>query len=235
VTEPVNERMQEEIAKATELFRKKYDSDSEISKIVNTRDATDNDRNFLQLGSKYYIPKDWFTRDDIFYDIAIEQFAESLIISETKYILTRLIDCREIHRVIAQENILNTFIEQFRQFSETSKVQVIFAPIDLYVKMHIEWPVASTDVQLDLRSGQLSICGEKPKIFWSNKYTPFNDFILLNKSLGEWISSPSFDNRLLVSILPSDRDDQMGLSYSTKMKFELTKPQKGIIISRNMQ
>lgn len=122
---------QEKVSNAIALFRKTYYANSEIGKIVNTRDATSDEEGFLQLGSKYYIPKDWFTREDIVFDIAIEQFAENLVLSETKYILSRIVDCEQIQRAATQQNILDSFVEQFRRFSETTKIQAIFAPIDL--------------------------------------------------------------------------------------------------------
>lgn len=100
--------------------------------------------------------------------------------------------------------------------------------------MHIEWPAASNDIQIDIRSGQLTICGERPRIFWSNKYMPFNDFILVNRGFGEWTSKPTFGDRLLVSISPSDKEDQLSLLYLTKMRFEIIDAHKILVISTNI-
>ncbi len=151
--------MQKKVTRAIALLQKTYYDNSEISGIVKTRDFRADEEGFLQLGSKIYIPKEWFTRNDIFYDIAVEQFAKNLVISETKYLLTRISGCKEIRTIPPEENLLESFISHFKQFSEMNRVQAIFAPIDLYVKMHIDWPASSADIRLDFRSGDLTICG----------------------------------------------------------------------------
>jgi len=227
--------VQEKVTRAIALLQKTYYDNSEISGIVKTKDFNVDEEGFLQLGSKIYIPKEWFTRNDIFYDIAVEQFARNLVISETKYLLTRISDCKEIRTIPLEENLLESFISHFKQFSEMNRVQAIFAPIDLYVKMHIDWPASSADIRLDFRSGELTICGEKPRIFWSSNYTPFSHFIFVNKSFGEWIAKPAFDNRLSVSITPSNKEDKLSLLFLTIFKFEITSPEKLLILSTNVQ
>jgi hypothetical protein len=75
----------------------------------------------------------------------------------------------------------------------------MFFPIDLYSEVYINWPKKTKDVQIDFASGKISICGTKPRILWSNKYTPLDDFILIDKGFAEWTSKPTFKERLEVS------------------------------------
>jgi len=233
MTEGTADNEQEKIKQAIDLLKETYYDSSEIAKIINTRNAGAEEEDFLQLGSKFYIPKEWFTRNDIIYDIAIRQFAENLVMSETKYLLSRVFGCTEIQTVAAEPDVLKGFLKNYKSFSERYKIQAIFAPIDLYVKMHVDWPVASADVKLDFRSGELIVYDEKPKFFWSNNYTPFSQFIFVNKGFGQWTTKPDFDNRLSVSITPSDKEDKLTLLFLTKFKFEITNPDKIRILSRN--
>jgi hypothetical protein len=93
------------------------------------------------------------------------------------------------------------------------------------------WTKKSKDVQIDLASGEISICEIRPHILWSNKYTPLDDFILTDTWFAEWTSKLTFKDRLEVSILTSDKEDQLVLLYLTKRKFEIADPEK-IIIAR---
>jgi hypothetical protein len=226
-----NAKARDKVDEAIAAFRTTYYENSDLSKIVNTADASE-EEGFLQLGAKYRIPKEWFTSDNIAYDIAIDQFATNLVIGETKYLLTRILECEDIQKIPLGNDILNGFLAEYKQFSEKYRTQAMFFPVDLYSQIHIEWPKNSPDVVLNFSSGEITICETKPRIFWSNRYTPFDDFILLNKGFGKWISKPTFKDRLEVSIMQSDKEDQLDLLYFTKFKFEIVDPKRIMVLSR---
>jgi hypothetical protein len=224
---------QNRVNEAIATFRKTYYETSEISKIVNTKDASNiEEEGFLQLGAKFYIPKEWFTSDNVAFDIAIEQFATSLVIAETKYLLTSIFGTKDIQKVTITKDVLSDFMAQFKRFSEAYRVQAMFFPVDLYSQIHIEWPKNNPDIQLNFTSGEIAICETRPRIFWSNKYTPVDDFILINKGFAEWTSKPTFKDRLEVSISQSDKEDQLDLLYLTKLKLEIVDPKKILVLTR---
>ena len=195
---------QDKVDKAIDILRKTYYAGSSFAKIVNVKDAAPEEEDFLQLGSRLYIPKEWFTRKDVLIDVVFDQFAQNLAMAEEKYLLSQIFEAKGIPKVELGENIIDDFFAQYKAFSENQRVQALLVPIDFYVDMHTDWLTKTSDIKMNLASGELTICETKPHIFWSNKYTPFDDFVLINKRFGEWTSKPNFEDRLEVKILKSD-------------------------------
>lgn len=228
-----NEYAQAKVKKAINILYKTYYAGSELAKIVTVEDATNIENEvFLQLGSRHLVPKEWFTRTDIVIDVVFDQFARNLVISEEKVLLERIFRATEIPKLEISENIIEDFILQFREFSKNQKVDTLLIPIDFYVGMHTDWLTKTPDIKMDFTSGELTICETKPHIFWSNKYTPFDDLVLINKHFAKWTSKPNFENRLEVKISKSDKEDQLNLIYLTKFKLELIDPTKALILHK---
>ena len=222
----------DKVEKAKDILRTTYYANSSVAQIVNVKDATPEEEEFLQLGFRHYIPREWFTRKDIFIEIALEQIARNLATSEEKYVVDQILKVPEIPSIELGEDILRDFLERYKAFSENQIVQALLIPIDFYVNLHTDWLAKTSDIKMDLASGELTICGTKPHIFWSNKYIPFDDFVLIDKRFGEWTSKPTFKDRLEVRISESDKQDKLDLLYVTKMKFGVIDPTKILILHR---
>ena len=184
---------------------------------------------FLRIGKRVYIPKEWYTRDDIFYDIALNQFGEGLAKSETKYILDEILKNEKIERLKIDSISANVFKEQLGIFDSEFNPNIIFAPVEFFVNLSYSWG------QKDKDFGQFSyetlkIENKSYNLFWSNHYTPFKVFIFANKEYGEWLTKLSINERLYVSITESDKPESLGLTLYTLFKFSITNPDKVKII-----
>jgi len=62
---------------------------------------------------------------------------------------------------------------------------------------------------------------------------PFEEFIFIDKSFGEWVSKPSFNDRLYVRISPSDKLDQLDFFIYTILTFSIAEPRKIAILQKN--
>ena len=227
---PTDSYAEDKADKAIENLRKTYYAGSSFAKITSTRDATPEEEGFLQIGFRHYVPKEWFTRKDIHIDLVFTQFAEHLHIAEEKYLIDRIFEDTKIPRVYLGDNTLNDFITQFKAFSQNHKIQAMLTPIDFFVPMHTDWLRQTTEIKMNLVTGELIICKIRPHIFWSNKYTPFNDFVLIDTEFGKWSSKPNFDNRLEIKMTKSDKEDKLDLLFLTRAKFEIVDPSKTLIL-----
>jgi hypothetical protein len=227
-----NEYARNKLENAKNTLRETYYKSSDLEKLVAVEDAGPHEEDFIQLYFRHLIPKDWFTREDFIIDYAFRQLGDNLARSEGKYILDRILEEPNIRRVNLEENVLDGFIDNFREFSRTKSITALFIPIDFYTNVYTDWPQKKSELQIDYSTTAITICDIKPNIFWSNKFRPFHDFVLLDKRFGKWTSKPSFNDRLIIEISNSEKEDQLDLLFLTKMKFQIVDPEKILILHR---
>ena len=98
---------------------------------------------------------------------------------------------------------------------------VMFLPINYYTRFHIDWAQKySREFRISYPQGA-TILGHRIKVFWSNKYMPFNSFVFIDKAFGQWVSKPSFNNRLQITISDSDQPDKLDFLAFTTLKFSI--------------
>ena len=107
----------------------------------------------------------------------------------------------------------------------------LFIPIDYMVTIYTEW---TRDSAVSLRfvgRDELILNRFSMKLFWSNKYIDYNDFILLERSLCRWIAKPSITNRLNVEITESGKLGKVELRAQTEFSFTIRNPEKIRVLS----
>lgn len=184
------------------------------------------DENFLKMYKRIDIPLEWFTREDVYPDLVFKQFGSGIAFSEKKYIIDEILRNEEIQRLTSKTIDFNTILEASRPHNGISPT-VMFAPIEYYTKFYIDW-TESPDLQIS--DNNIVVSGQTYNVFWSNKYMPFDEFIFVDRSFGEWVSKPSFNQRLSVKISESDRKDQLDLLIFTTLKFTILDPNKITIL-----
>jgi hypothetical protein len=219
----------DKLDKAKGILSKAYYESSDFQKLVTVENSTD-ETDFQQLAFRHLIPKEWFTRKDVIIDVAFQQFGANLALSETHFLVDRIFGEAGFPKVDIGANVREDVISNFETFSNTQEIGAILAPIDYYVDMHTKWLTESQKIVMDIRTGALSFCNSTPSIFWSNKYMPFNDFALIDKRFGKWISKPNFDERLTIKISESKDEDTLDLLFFVTIKFTIVDPEKVLIL-----
>jgi len=227
-----NKEAQDKVKKAKAILQEAYYSGSSLCKIVSVRNATPDEKDFLQLGYRRLIPKEWFTESEFCTDLVFRQFARNLAMSEEGILIRLIFESPEIIKTEISENIVEDFISHFKTFSYSQRADTLLIPIDLFVTMHIDWPNVNSSIKLDYARGRFTILDTKPNIFWSNKYTPFDDIAFLNRDFALWTSKPNFENRLEVKISQSGKEDQLDLMFLTRFKLRISNPTKALILHR---
>lgn len=213
------------------LVFESYYKSSVIDKIVQTGDASESDENFQKMYKRTYIPEEWFVKENVYPDLVFKQFGSGIATSEKKYIIEEILKNDEIQRSTSDIINFETIREKLLSFSRNGiRPTVMLAPIEYFTKLHTDWRESS---HLRIVTFHDIAISEHPyKIFWSNKYVPFEEFIFLDKSFGEWISKPSFNERLSVTISESDREDQLDLLIFTTLKFRILDTNKITILQK---
>jgi hypothetical protein len=215
---------EQKIQASEDIVRKAYYKNSVIQRLVNVKAVETSEEKFLKLGRRFYIPADWYTSNNIGYDIALNQFGENIAFAEQKFILEEIMKDTQIERVKLTEISPQILKEQLGRM-DTFKPTIMFAPVQLFVDLTYTWSQTDQDYRFT-KFNNLRI-REKPfEVFWSNKYIPFSVFILLNKSFGEWTTKPSLDNRFFVKIDESEKPNNLELTMYTTFKFAINNPDR---------
>jgi len=220
---------EEKIVRSEQIVRESYLKASDISQLVEVRDARTTDEDFLRIYKRTYIPKEWFVREDFYSDLVFRELGSGIALGEKKFFIGEILRQSKIKRETCSDVNFTSLVEKSRSLFETgANPTVLFAPIEYYIKFHLEW---YKDPSSRIESpDSVIISGHRYKICWSNKYMPFNEFIFVDRRFGEWVYKPSFSERLYVKISESDKIDQLDLLVYTTVKLGILDPSKIAII-----
>jgi hypothetical protein len=224
---------EQRIGKSEQLAKDSYFKNSVISQIVNVRDFRPGDQGFVRIYKRVYVPREWFTRTDIYSDLAFEQLGSSIALSEKKFIIEdQILKNAEITRRTVDEINLSNLEETADSLVEAGfEPTVLVAPIEYFMPIYVDWQRSA--LRVGFAPDIITISRRNYNIFWSNKYIPIKEFIFIDKSFGEWISKPSFNERFYVRISPSDQLDKLDFLAYTTLKFSVVEPRKIAILQKN--
>jgi hypothetical protein len=223
----------EKIRKSEQMIRDAYYKNSQIEQLTSVKVCPE-EPTFLRLGRRIYIPSEWYTRNDIFYDIALNQFGEGIARSEKKYIIDEILKNEKIERYKMATVTASSFKEQLEKFEKQFSPNIIFAPVEFFVNLTYTWSQEDKDFG-QFNYENFKIKNKNYNLFWSNHYTPFKVFIFANKEYGEWLTKTSVKERFYVKIANSDKPESLDLTMYTLFKFSITNPEKIKIIEAKIE
>jgi hypothetical protein len=224
---------EQKIERSEQLTKESYYKASIVDKIVDIRDYRHGDEDFIRIFRRVYVPDEWFTQTDkmeIMSDLVFEEFGSDIALSEKKYFIEE--------KILKDEQIRRNKVDEInlKSLEKTADLllndgflpTVIFAPVEYYVQFYADW--LGSNLQIGKDPHTIKMSGRSYSIFWTNKYAPFKEFIFIDKSFGEWISKPSFNERFYVKISPSDKPDQLDFLAYTTAKLSIKEPRKIAIL-----
>ena len=223
----------EKINNCKNILLENYFNTSIVEQAVDTLDyneAIHRDLNFLKFGKWYYIPKKWFTDPSIYPDLVFSGIGRGIAIGEKKHIVEKILANDNVNRITLGainygniREIVHGLVSEMEM--PLSNLQfILFAPIEYFVAMHIDW--AREQHQTLIWEGELIVDNFRVKLFWSNKYVDYKEFVISEKSLCGWIARPNVNSRLEVEIRESDRPENMELKAQTAFNFTIRDPKK---------
>jgi len=213
-----------------------YFRSSIVGKAVDATDYVEEshrDLPLLEHGRWVYVPKEWFTDPSVYPDIAFSDIGRGIAFGENKYIVQQILTNREVNRIdlnnISYKN-LKAIVDELISLHKRNSNLVLFVPIEYFVKAHVDW--AKEQGQMVVRNDNLLVDNSRLKIFWSNKYVDFSEFIVAWKSSCRFVAKPNVKNRLQVELHESRIEpENMELKAWITFNFTIIDPQ-GIKVVR---
>src|SRR3989337_2563758 len=89
---------EKKIEESERVIQQAYYKNSLIEKLVEVRVSNEPDQMLLKLGRRIYIPEEWYSTDDIYYDFALNQLGEGIARSEKSIIINEVLKNDKIER-----------------------------------------------------------------------------------------------------------------------------------------
>lgn len=229
-----NNIIEKTVERCIKALEESYINSSLINNIVNTEDAENITilKEFLKLGHWKYMPLYLFEDSATYPDPIFRQYGSSIARGEIKYLVSEILKDKNICVFSTDSvdiDILSSKIKEFRNGNLLYNEIILFIPIEYFMKIHMDWPRSSK--KIFMREGQFYIDGLPVKIYWSNKYNKFTDFIIYDKNFATWIFKPSVKKRLKVELCKSNKDPfTMELKAETVFLLEINEPNLVTII-----
>lgn len=176
-----------------------YESSTIVPNVASIRrfDSTkDSAKDFVQIYRSFFFPLDSFIRDDVV--VLLDDIGRSVALGERNLINKKLLEHRSDRGSVTAEMTLKTIREIAAELKQEGfSPNTILAPIGHYTNCHMNWlreePQA---MQWEQSRLVIALDGEtRLRVFWSNKYVPQEDFIVLDSSIGEWVIKPDPETR----------------------------------------
>ena len=170
-----------------------------------------------------YNPANSFLLDSLGIDMAhaeIKQIIEEILKTATPV-------------VFKSEATHNSLVKQITEhFAEGFNPKFLFVPIDYYMDVW-KWTIADSPSKSGRFGYEWNIGNEiKLKIKYSNKRTPFDHFIISDKSFNEWKyrSDPKTGERFTVKFDTASDEINAYLNLKTVFQFTITDPEANRVL-----
>jgi len=186
------------------------------------------DLEFLKFGRWIYIPKEWFTDPSVYPDIAFGDIGRGIAFGEKRHIVQQILTSPKVNRVSVEKvtyKTLREIIQQLISSKERDSNLVMFSPIEYFVTMHVNW--AREEGRILVQDESLLVRNSRLKIFWSNKYVDFKEFIVAKRSSCRFVVKPKVKDRLQIELYESQiESENMELKAQTVFNFTILDPQE---------
>jgi len=233
MVEPKLTLTESRVKKFRENVREEYDYTSVIKQAVSWRQATPLDKvPFAQIGMRF------FAEPDIFIDsysagttyISPEIFGvgRSIALGEEKYLVETL-EKGIKNRRDKQSLSFETISQAIREAGPSFAPSTVFIPLDFYLVLHAS-KEAKVCILYEDHDCFLFIGSTKVRVFWSNKYVPFDSLIFVDQRLGEWIVKPDPVDKHWVTVDIRPANEKVDVIVKTVARYSILDPEAGLIL-----
>jgi hypothetical protein len=224
-----SEREKQLIQRYSKEIREEYYKRSRVPLLATIRrEPNAQAPNFLKLGRRFIIPREFFEESHV---IIVHPFAEFIELSEYQYLIDTLRET-SVHHVQSNtppdEKIMDDAIRKISGFTEPN---YIIIPIAFYVDLHVlsrasRFPI----IQYENGQAYYNLAGKRLRILWSNKFIHLNEIIIGNSEDGLWLYKSADDNRLTVRFYFEEHEVNPMLLVQTVFRFEPPPSEKIFVI-----
>lgn len=176
---------------------------------------------FGQIGLRVPIDKEWIGNPSHY--VIVDDIGRSVALGEKNYLTSLWKRHARIETFPMNRFDFRNFTEILRQLSLGMYPQVLFAPIDMYVKfMKMMLAEAQKGIQ-PIRWGEgetflVSEEGKELRMFWSNRGAPSDHFALIDRSATSWCVKPdsATGNRLTTVFVDNKKNPLTKIDFLVK-------------------
>jgi hypothetical protein len=206
----------ERLRKFRDSLRREYDASSKVKEFLTIKFAReDEDGRFVRIGQRFSSDGkpfvDAYSRGGHYYSPEIFGIGHSIAIGEDKYIIAQLQKRLKLREMQTRSEMLD-YLMQFGELEFTAA----FIPLEYYMNLH-DLRNTNFNISYDGPKPHVRVGGQSVRVFWSNKYTPFESFFFVTKSSMEWLlkRDPESGHAVRVSVGLHPESEKLTVSVQT--------------------
>ena len=187
---------------------------------------------FIQIGMRFYakpeIFDDSYSAGTTYISPEIFGVGRSIALGEEKYLIETL-DKGIKNRRDKQILSFDAISQAIRDMGPSFEPDKVFIPLDFYLMLHTG-KEAKVHISYENHDCFLVIESTKLRVFWSNKYVPFDSLIFVDQRLGEWIVKLAPENKHWVSVDVKPANEKAEVTVKTVACYSILNPEAGLIL-----
>lgn len=193
---------------------------------------TDSELAFSQIGVAEEFEDDWYVNPSVSADMVFYDIGRAVAIGEDDYLMKKIqttLSKPSLEIEAPREKTFEARIQQMRDAlgKRGYMPNVIFCPIKFMTPMMLG---VQTFRAKEGRDYMLTPSGYL-EIFWSNNYTPFDDFFMVSKKqFGEWIFKSDSEDRLLTEFTAASSGKHKVVAR-TVVSYKILREEAGIRVA----
>lgn len=209
-----------------ELSRKQYHRLSVLTDAVSVEayNPARHQGEFLQLPYRPQLPIKDFNDPSTVLDMVFTEIGRGLAFSETRFIADHL---AQFVTSDFSRTPLNGVLESYDSLiASRHEPSLILAPIDSYMDWYDDLMLAAGPnppfriSTLEEKTYLSFPDGNQVRLAWSNKFTPFDDFFIVDKRWARWIVKLSEDDGEKLQISIVSKRDKLDVTFKLVFKLE---------------
>jgi len=206
-------------------LRSSYEKASIIPDTVGTRwyiENVDWDKKFEKLALQLTTKREWFSDPNVSADMVFYEAGRSLAIREEGYLISKLTSCGEKYEPMKGEQFEVIFTAANTLRLRGFRPQVLFLPVENYAEFFKWCKDSGHNIEFGPKFDILTLDTlTRLSLHWSNKFSPFDQAMILDPIFAEWIAMPgdTIGSRLRIALDPGG-----DLKVEVSFQFNILKP-----------
>jgi hypothetical protein len=206
-------------------LRSSYEKASIVPSVVGTRWYVENvdwNKKFEKLAFRLPTRREWFSDPDVSADMVFYEAGRSLAIREEGYLISKLVSSGREYQPKKEEKFEVLFTAADILRLKGFRPQVLFLPVENYSDFFKWCMERGLSVEFGQKQDILKLDTiTRLSLHWSNKFSPFDQAMILDPTFAEWIAMPGDrkGSRLRIAL-----DPEGDLGVEVAFHFDILKP-----------
>lgn len=208
----------------------------EICAVSKFDEKNDDGRPFFQTGIWKRVPLEWFTEEgssNADASLVFYRYGQAVAFGERDMFHDLLLEQTSVEGKVSRSEFNFEFVKSHvaDMRAKGAEADVLLAPIDCYVQMAnwINKDTNKSSIDWTQKPPQLTIDNEiSLRLYWSNKYAPLKEVILMDSDAGIWYLKPDLETGMAITADIGRSElypDEVRVECKTVAKYKLRTPE----------